>query len=99
MIDTQGLKEQINETSIEAKNWKKGFTSDNPFVATGSLIFFSLWGVMTLMFTAINLPFTFFIQGLSNVLGVPPLAIGMLTLFLIVTVVFAMWRALGRNAE
>lgn len=93
-IDLTQLQNQINETSTEAKVWESRFTSDNIFVATGSIVLFSIWGIMKLVWSSINSLVTIYLQGANNVLGIDPMVTGVVTALLIIGLIFAGWRAI-----
>ena len=94
LIDLTNLQTQINQTSQEAKAWEKSFTSDNLFVALGSIVLFSLLGIIKLMWSSTNTLVTIYLTGLHNVFGINPMVTGLLTAFLIIGLIFAAWRTL-----
>lgn len=91
-IDLTSLEQQINDSSASARTWEERFTSDNIFVATGSIILFSIWGIFKLMWTSINTLWTIYLEGMHNVLGVDPMITGVLTAIIIISLIFAVWR-------
>jgi len=93
-IDLAQLQTQINETSTDARVWESRFTSDNIFVATGSIVLFSIWGIMKLIWSSINSLATIYLQGANNVLGIDPMVTGVVTAILIIGLIFAGWRAI-----
>lgn len=93
-LDLRGLEEQIETTGSQASVWESRFTSDNFFVSLGSIVLFSLWGIFKLIWSSINAFTTIFLQGMNNVLGVPPLVTGTLTAMLIIGMIFAIWRSI-----
>lgn len=93
-IDLVSLQSQINQTSEDAKTWESRFTSDNIFVATGSIVLFSIWGIMKLVWSSINALITIYFEGAHNVLGIDPMVTGVLTAILIIGLIFAGWRTI-----
>lgn len=91
-IDLTQLQTQINETSTEARTWESRFTSDNVFVATGSIVLFSIWGIIKLVWSSINSLITIYLDGIHNVLGIDPMVTGVITAILIIGLIFAGWR-------
>ena len=93
-IDLTNLRAQINDTSAQAKVWESRFTSDNIFVATGSIVLFSIWGIMKLIWTSANSLITIYLQGMNNVIGFDPMVTGVISAIIIIGLIFAGWRAL-----
>lgn len=93
-VDLTQLQTQLNQTSQDAKNWEKSFTSDNLFVALGAIVLFSIWGIFKLIWTTINTLATIYLQGIHNVLGIDPMVTGVCTALLIIGLIFAVWRNL-----
>lgn len=93
-IDLTQLREQINETSADAQNWERSFTSDNLFVSLGSIVLFSVWGIFKLMWSSINSLTTIYFEGMHNVLGIDPMVTGTISAILIIGMIFAVWRAI-----
>lgn len=93
-IDLTQLENQINETSTNAKIWEERFTSDNLFVSLGSIVLFSIWGIMKLIWTSANSLVTIYLSGANNVLGIDPMVTGVATAILIIGLIFAGWRTI-----
>lgn len=93
-INLVGLESSINDTTDQAQSWQRSFTNDNPFVATGSLILFSLFGIMKLMWGSVTSIITILLAGMYNILGVPPIVGGVIVTGLIIGLIFAAWRVI-----
>lgn len=93
-IDLTSMEAQINETSEDAQDWETTFRSDNPFVATGALIMYGIWGVMKLMWSGVAGTFNIFLQGIYNVLGVPPMVTGVILAIFIIGLIFTAWKTI-----
>lgn len=93
-IDFSKLENQINQTSSDAQKWGEAFKSDNLFVATGTLVLFSIWGIGKLIWGSVTTFSTIFLDGASSVLGVSPIVTGVVTALLIISLVFALWKVI-----
>jgi|TARA_Y100000310_G_scaffold59002_1_gene54318 hypothetical protein len=93
-INLTQLESELNATRTSAEGWQDKFTSDNFFVALGSIVLFSLWGIFQLMWSVVSTLTTIYIGGLNNVLGVPPLVTGTVTSILIIGLIFAVWKSI-----
>lgn len=93
-IDFSRLENQINQTSSDAQKWGEAFRSDNLFVATGTLVLFSIWGIGKLIWGSVTTFSTIFSDGASAVLGVSPIVTGVVTALIIISLLFALWRVI-----
>lgn len=93
-IDFSKLENQINKTSSDAQKWGDAFKSDNLFVATGTLVLFSIWGIGKLIWGSVTTFLTIFLDGASSVLGVSPIVTGVATAILIISLIFALWKVI-----
>jgi len=93
-IDFTNLEKQINSTSADAQKWGEAFKSDNLFVATGTLVLFSIWGIGKLIWGSVTTFSTIFLDGASSVLGVSPIVTGVVTAILIISLIFALWKVI-----
>lgn len=93
-FDYTELEEQVNKTSADAEKWSEAFRSDNLFVVAGGIVLYSIWAVLKSIYTSVSLIFTLLFGGASDVLGIPPLVIGVVTAILIITFILAMWRTI-----
>lgn len=93
-IDFSKLENQINQTSSDAQKWGEAFKSDNLFVATGTLVLFSIWGIGKLIWGSVTTFSTIFFDGASSVLGVSPIVTGVVTALLIISLIFALWKVI-----
>lgn len=93
-IDFSKIETQINSTSADAQKWGEAFRSDNLFVATGTLVLFSIWGIGKLIWGSVTTFSTIFLDGASSVLGVSPIVTGVVTAILIISLIFALWKVI-----
>lgn len=93
-IDFSRLENQINQTSADAQKWGEAFKSDNLFVATGTLVLFSIWGIGKLIWGSVTSFTTIFLDGASSVLGVSPIVTGVVMAILIISLIFALWKVI-----
>lgn len=93
-IDFSKLENQINSTSADAQKWGEAFKSDNLFVATGTLVLFSIWGIGKLIWGSVTSFTTIFLDGASSVLGVSPIVTGVVMAILIISLIFALWKVI-----
>lgn len=93
-IDFSKLENQVNQTSADAQKWGEAFRSDNLFVATGTLVLFSIWGIGKLIWGSVTTFSTIFLDGASSVLGVSPVVTGVVTALIIISLLFALWRVI-----
>lgn len=93
-IDLTSLESNVNDTTNDAQSWSETFRSDNPFVATGALIMFGIWGVIKLMWVSATVLFNILLGGMSTVLGVPPMITGTILTILLIGLIFAAWKAI-----
>jgi hypothetical protein len=93
-IDFSKLENQINQTSTDAQKWGEAFKSDNLFVATGTLVLFSIWGIGKLIWGSVTSFTTIFLDGASSVLGVSPIVTGVAMALLIISLIFALWKVI-----
>lgn len=92
VIDTSNVEKQINQTNADSQNWAKAFNSDNLFVALGTVVLYSIWGVGKLIFSSVTTFFNLIIVGLSSIIGIPPIAVGVILSLLLVGLIFSLWR-------
>ncbi len=93
-LDLAQLEDDINQTSADAKKWEQSFTSDNLFVALGSIVLFSIWGIFKLIWSSINTLGTIYFDGMNNVLGIDPMVTGVISAILIIGLIFAVYKAI-----
>lgn len=93
-LDLAQLEQDINQTSSDAKKWEQSFTSDNLFVALGSIVLFSIWGIFKLIWSSINTLGTIYFDGMNNVLGIDPMVTGVISAILIIGLIFAVYKAI-----
>lgn len=93
-LDVEAYNIQLNQTATDATKWQEAFTSDNMFVALGSIVLFSIWGIFKLMWTAINGFITLIVGGATSVLGIDPIVTGTFVAILIIGMIFAVWRVI-----
>lgn len=96
-IDFSRLETQINTTSADANKWAETFKSDNLFVVAGGIVLYSVWGIVKLIWTSVTTMLTVFTDGASSVLGIPAIAIGVLTAIIIIGLIFAGWRLIKQG--
>lgn len=93
-IDFSKLETQINNTSADAQKWGEAFKSDNLFVATGTLVLFSIWGIGKLIWGSVTSFTTIFLDGASSVLGLSPIVTGVVMALIIISLMFALWKVI-----
>lgn len=91
-IDFTDIQTQVESTNEQAESWEKSFRSDNLFVALGSIVLFSVWGIIKLMWVTTIGMYNVIIQGATNVLGIPAMVTATITTILIVGLIFSAWR-------
>jgi len=96
-IDFTRLEQQVNSTSADANNWAETFKSDNLFVVAGGIVLFSIWGIVKLIWTSVLVMLTIFTDGASGLLGIPPIATGVLTAIVIIGLIFASWKLIKQG--
>lgn len=96
-IDFTRLEKQINSTSSDANKWAETFKSDNLFVVAGGIVLYSIWGITKLIWTSVTVMLTIFTDGASGLLGIPPIAVGVLTAIIIISLIFASWRLIKQG--
>lgn len=94
LINLTQLESRLNQTRADAETWQDKFTSDNFFVALGSIVLFSLWGIFQLIWSVITSFSSIFLDGMNNVLGVPPLVTGVISAIIIIGLIFAVWKSI-----
>ena len=97
-IDFTRLENQINSTSSDANKWADTFKSDNLFVVAGGIVLYSIWGITKLVWTSVTAMLTIFTDGASGLLGIPPIATGVLTAIVIIGLIFGAWRLVKQGA-
>lgn len=93
-VNLSGIREGIGQLNEDSEKWTKSFTSDSVFVATGSLILFSVFGISKLVINSIINMANLIISSVSNLLGLPSIVTGTLMALLLVGLIFAGWRAI-----
>lgn len=96
-IDFDRIEAQVNETSNDANAWSESFRSDNIFVAIGTIVMFSIWGLAKLMWTASMNFITIYLDIASTLFGLPHIITGVITSVIIVIFIFAVWRAVKQG--
>lgn len=97
-IDFSKLEAQVNSTSEDANAWAETFKSDNLFVVAGGIVLYSIWGITKLVWTSVLAMLTIFTDGASGILGIPPIATGVLTAIVIISLIFASWKLIKQGA-
>jgi hypothetical protein len=97
-IDFSRLEQQVNSTSADANKWAETFKSDNLFVVAGGIVLYSIWGITKLVWTSVITMLTIFTDGASGVIGIPPIAVGVLTAIVIIGLIFGAWRLVKQGA-
>jgi len=91
-IDFSGLETRLNQTNADATSWGETFKSDNLFVVAGGIVLYSIWGISKLVWNSVISIFVIFTDGASSLIGIPPIAIGVLTAIIIIGLIFSLWR-------
>ena len=92
-INLTGFDQELNNTANQAHGWEQAFTSDNFFVSLGSIVLFSIWGVFKLMWTVMAKFVTLIFQAAFNVLGVPSIVTGVVTMIFIIWMIFWIYKS------
>lgn len=96
-IDFTRMEQQINSTSTNANKWADTFKSDNLFVVAGGIVLYSIWGITKLVWTSVTTMLTIFTDGATGLLGIPPIATGVLTAIVIISLIFTAWRLIKQG--
>ena len=96
-IDFTRLEQQINSTSQNANSWAETFKSDNLFVTLGGIVLLSIWGIVKLVWTSVITMLIIFTDGASGLLGIPPIATGVLTAIVIIGLIFSAWKLIKQG--
>lgn len=96
-VDFSSLEREINETNDKAEAWSNSFKSDNLFVASGTIVLFSIWGVIKLIWSSVTTFFSLIFDSASTVLGIPPMVLGVISAILLISLIFAGWRVVKRG--
>lgn len=96
-IDFTRLENQIGSTSDDANKWADTFKSDNLFVVAGGIVLYSIWGITKLVWTSVTAMLTIFTDGASGLLGIPPIATGVLTAIIIIGLIFGAWKLIKQG--
>lgn len=96
-IDISRVQAQMNQTTGDAEAWGNAFRSDNPFVSFGSLILFSIWGVLKLMWTAVMSFLVIYLDIVSGLLHIPPMVVATITAILIISMIAMGWRMIKQG--
>jgi hypothetical protein len=97
-IDFSGLENRINQTSADAQSWGETFKSDNLFVVAGGIVLYSIWGITKLVWNSALAVLSIFTDGASSLLGIPPVAIGVLTAIIIIGLIFSAWKLIKQGS-
>ena len=92
MLDLTSLEAKVSNSSADAEVWQRRITSDNIFVATGSIVLFSTWGVFKLMWTSTSGIASIYFAGMYNIFGIDPMVTGTISALLIIALLFAIWK-------
>jgi len=96
-VDVARIEAQVNQTAESAEAWSNAFRSDNPFVATGALILFSVWGIINLIWDVVDIFFTIFFDIVQSLFGIPPIVTATVTAVIIITLIFLIWRTMKQG--
>lgn len=93
-IDITTLTTELEASQQRANDSITSFASENPVLATGEMIFVTVpkitLGAISNTVTIIGIIF----NGLANVLGIPPLVLGILSAILLISMIFAAWKVI-----
>lgn len=93
-VNMTRLESTVNSTSEDAQRWSEAFQSDNLFVSAGGIVLYSIWGVGKLILTSVVTLFVVIFDGVSAVLGIPPVVSGVIFAVLLIGLIFALWRVI-----
>jgi hypothetical protein len=93
-FDFGKIESRVLETSKQAEGWGETFRSDNPLLALGGLVLFSIWGIGQLIWGSVTGTFSIMTDGATAVFGIPPIVTGVLTAILIISLIFALYKLL-----
>jgi len=91
-IDLTRLEEKIDQTTEDAEKWQEAVRDDKPDIYLAVLVLLSIWGVIKLMWFSVIGLLSIIVEGAYNVLGIPPLALGVVITLLIIGLIFAAYR-------
>lgn len=91
-VNLTGLQNTLQNTQEKAESWQESFSKDNPILALGELVVGSIWGVLKLIGDSIIIIFNIVFGAASQVLGIPPLALAVVSAILIMSIVLAIWK-------
>ena len=92
-IDLIALEGRLNASTEEANSYMESFSSDNPVENVFNILLFSIVGVGSLVINSILITFNILFGGISNVLGIPPIVVGIIAAITIMGLIFAAWKA------
>lgn len=93
-INLQNISSNINSSFSDSNEWATNFRNDNPQVSSGTLIFTSLWDIMNLAWTSVQVIFELVFGGLTKIFGIPPIAVGVMGSLLIFGLIISAWKLL-----
>lgn len=93
-VDLDTLISNLNSTQEQAEQQIGYFMSDNPILAFGELVLFGIWGIIKLVINSTLTLVGIIFGGMGNVLGVPPMVLGILVSIIIIGVMFAAWKVI-----
>lgn len=96
-IDLDNLESSLESSQAEADSWLESFSSEDPLVSYGSLILFSIIGVVKLVVDSIIIFFNIIIGGISSIFGIPPIVTGTLSAMLLIGLIFAGWKTIKQG--
>lgn len=93
--------DQINNTLNSAKAtsdaWYSAFSQQSIFSTIAGIIVTGIFQLAKTMVNFIFTPFAILSGILSNVLGIPPVAINVIYVLLIISVIFGIWRIITKR--
>ena len=86
------LNATLNEQKVMAEQWKKSFEQQSVFLAIGGIVLTGIFQLANTIGTAIITPFAILGNVLVNVLGVPIVVLNTMSVLIILTLIFSIWR-------
>lgn len=86
------LNQTLSEQKSLAEKWKSSFEQQSVFLAIGGIVLTGIFQLANTIGTAIITPFAILGLVMANVLGVPVIIINTISVLIILSMIFGIWR-------
>jgi hypothetical protein len=93
-IPLSQIEGNLTKAQENSEKWQRSLSSDSLFVKTGTIVVYSIWSVIKLVWGSINALMSLMFTTASTVFGIDPMVVGVVIAIIIMGIIFAIWRTI-----